>query len=88
MKEWSLSWGTLFVSVIFNALGVFIIKLRLNELGAVKAESIPSTIGYFFVMIKSPLVILGLVLFFLAPFLFAVALSRMEILTAFLAVKH
>lgn len=83
MKEWSLSWGMLIVSVIFNALGVFIIKLRLNELGVIKAESIQSVFSYFLEMMKSPLLIFGLVLFFVAPFLFTVALSRMEIVVAY-----
>ena len=75
MKEWSLSWGMLIVSVIFNALGVFIIKLRLNELGVIKAESIPSVFHYFLTMMKSPLVVFGLILFFAAPFLFAISAS-------------
>jgi len=83
MKEWFLSWGLLILSVIFNALGVFIIKLRLNELGAVKVDMLRSVFSYFFVMIKSPLVIVGLILFFFAPFLFAIALSRMEIVVAY-----
>ena len=83
MKEWFASWGMLILSVIFNALGVFIIKLRLNELGVIKMDTLKTVFGYFFIMMKSPLVIVGLVLFFLAPFIFAIALSRMEIVVAY-----
>ncbi|OGX33650.1 MAG: hypothetical protein A3C36_01945 [Omnitrophica WOR_2 bacterium RIFCSPHIGHO2_02_FULL_52_10] len=83
MREWSLSWGMLIISVVLNALGVFIIKLRLNELGVIKSESFQSVLSYFFVFMKSPFVVFGLVLFFLAPFLFAIALSRMEIVVAY-----
>jgi multidrug transporter EmrE-like cation transporter len=83
MKEWSLSWGMLVLSVIFNALGVFIIKLRLNEIGVLTPGSWKAVFSYFFVMMKSPLVVVGLVLFFLAPFLFVIALSRMDIVVAY-----
>jgi len=83
MKEWLLSWGMLVLSVIFNALGVFIIKLRLNEMGVIKVDSLKTVFSYFFIMMKAPLVVVGLILFFLAPFLFAIALSRMEIVVAY-----
>jgi len=83
LKELFLNWGMLVISVVFNVLGVFIIKMRLNELGPIKMESIRSTIGYFLVMLKSPLVILGVLLFFLAPFIFAIALSHMDIVVAY-----
>jgi multidrug transporter EmrE-like cation transporter len=83
MKEMILSWGMLTLSVIFNAFGVFVIKLKLNELGPIKVDSIRGTIDYFFLLLKSPLVVVGVVLFFLAPFLFAIALSRMEIAVAY-----
>lgn len=83
MKEWLLSWGMLLVSVMFNAIGVFIIKLKLNELGVIKADSLRTVFTYFFVMLKSPFVVFGLVLFIIAPFLFVIALSRMEIVVAY-----
>ncbi|MCA9405544.1 MAG: EamA family transporter [Candidatus Omnitrophica bacterium] len=83
MKEYFLSWGMLILSVICNAVGAFVIKMRLNELGAVQFESFMSIFRYFIELLKSPLVIFGTVLFFLAPFLFAVSLSRMEITVAY-----
>ena len=83
MPTFFLTWGLLVISVIFNVVGVFVIKLKLNEFGAVKVDSLKSIVGYFFVLLKSPLVVTGVFLFFLSPFLFAVALSRMEISVAY-----
>jgi len=83
MKEILYSWGMLFLSVLFNVYAVFIIKLRLNELGPIKMEKIGAMVEYFFVLLKSPLVFGAIVLFSIAPFLFAIALSRMEIAIAY-----
>lgn len=73
----------LVLSVIFNTIGVFVIKLRLNELGMMRADSLRAVMDYFFLMLKSPLVISAVVLFFIAPVFFAVALSRMDIIVAY-----
>ncbi|MFH1360505.1 MAG: EamA family transporter [Candidatus Omnitrophota bacterium] len=83
MNSLFLTWGMLILSVLCNAGGVFIIKWRLNEMGAIKCDSLRSVFAYFLLFIRSPLVILGLVLFFAAPFLFAIALSRMDITVAY-----
>jgi len=83
MKELFLSWGMLVLSVVFNAYGVFVIKLRLNEQGEVAMNSFKETFVYFMTLLKSPLVVSGVILFGLAPFLFTVALSRMEIVVAY-----
>ncbi|MBF0522813.1 MAG: EamA family transporter [Candidatus Omnitrophica bacterium] len=83
MQELFLSWGLLVISVVFNVYGVFVIKLKLNELGPVKTESFKAVFSYFCLLLKSPLVLSGVVVFFLAPFLFAMALSRMQIAIAY-----
>lgn len=83
MREYALSWGMLALSVVFNAFGVFVIKWRLNELGAIKMESWSTILSYFVLLIKSPWAMIGVFLFFVAPFLFAVALSRMEVTVAY-----
>ena len=77
------SWGMLVVSVFFNVYGIFVIKMRFNEQGPIQLDSVRSVVHYFFILMKSPLVVSGLVLFFVAPFLFAVALSRMQISVAY-----
>ena len=83
MKNVFLSWGMLSLSVLFNAYGVFVIKYKINELGEIQLNSFHFVIKYVVALLKSPLVISGVVLFFLAPFLFAIALSRMEISIAY-----
>jgi len=77
-----LNWGILILSALCNALGVFIIKIGLNRQGAVYFSPLREVVFYFFRLLKSPLVISGGLLFFLAPFLFATALSRMDISVA------
>ncbi|MDO8580082.1 MAG: EamA family transporter [Candidatus Omnitrophota bacterium] len=83
MKELGLSWGMLILSVLCNVFGVFVIKEKINMLGAIKFESFRVVISYFWALLQSPLVIVGVILFFLAPFLFAIALSRMDIIVAY-----
>lgn len=83
IKEMLLGWGMLLLSVLFNASSVFVIKMRLDELGPVRVDSPGAFFGYFLLLVKSWLIVGAMVLFFLAPFLFAVALSRMEISVAY-----
>ncbi len=83
MREMILSWGMLILSVVFNAYGVFVIKLKLNQLGAIKLDSLKVVLSYALEFFKSPLVVSGVALFFVSPFLFTIALSRMEIVVAY-----
>ena len=83
MREVFLGWGMLTLSVVFNAFGVFVIKLKLNEMGPIGVADWKATIGYFFLLLKSPLIVLGVIVFFLSPFLFTIALSRMEMTIAY-----
>jgi len=83
IKEIFLSWGMLILSVIFNVLGVFIIKFKLNELGAIPLDSFKTFVGYVGLLLKAPFVLVGILLFFLSPVLFAIALSRMDIVIAY-----
>lgn len=78
-----LSWGLLIISVLFNVFGAFVIKVRLNEMGPIKVDSIKILLNSFLFLVKSPVVVVGLILFFAAPFLFAISLSRMEISIAY-----
>jgi len=78
-----LSWGMLIVSVFCNAFGIFAIKLKLNELGEIELISFKAVWIYLIMLLRSKLVVGGVILFMIAPFLFAVALSRMEITVAY-----
>jgi multidrug transporter EmrE-like cation transporter len=83
MKEILLSWGTLVLSVIFNVFGVFVIKLKMNELGPVSVNSPKAFTSYFLLLLSSKILVTGVILFFISPFIFAVALSRMELTVAY-----
>ena len=83
MKTFLMSWGMLVLSVLFNVFGVFVIKLKMNEYGEVKMDSLKTVLYYFLVLLKSPVVVCGVILFCVAPFLFAIALSRMELAVAY-----
>ena len=83
MNEFFLSWGLLVLSVIFNAYGVFVIKLKLNQLGAIHFDSLKGIFTYAWAMISAPWVACGIVFFIASPFLFTVSLSRMDIVLAY-----
>ena len=83
MKDLFLSWGMLVLSVMFNAFGVFVVKMKLNEFGAIKVDSLKAVLSAVVFLLKEPLVVIGVVLFFVAPFLFVIALSRMDIVIAY-----
>lgn len=61
----------------------FMIKQRLNIPGEIQLHSISIITNYIFKFLKSPITVMGLVMFGLAPFYFAVAISRMEISIAY-----
>lgn len=83
MKELLMSWGMLVLSVVMNAYGAFIIKMRLNQLGAFQMTTLKNAFVYFFDLFKTPLALTAAVLFTASPFLFAIALSRMPITLAY-----
>lgn len=83
IKDWLLSWGMLLASVCFNALGAIVIKSKMNEVGKIELQSFRETLDYGLVFLKSPVVVISLILFFSAPFLFAVALSRLPLSIAY-----
>ena len=83
LKSFFLSWGILVLSVLFNVFSVFVIKMRLDELGPVKVDSFSGFLGYVALLLKSWPVLAAIIPFFCAPFLFAIALSRMELSIAY-----
>lgn len=83
MRELFLSWGMIVISILFNIFGVMVVKMKMNALGAMKVDSWRTVVGYVVLLLKSPLVSGGVFLFLIAPFFFAVALSRMAISTAY-----
>jgi len=69
----------LLIGVILNTSGIYIVKMKINSFGAAEFNSFGSVSNYFFMLAKSPLIILGVIVFFVACLPLAVALSRMEL---------
>ena len=59
------------------------IKSKMNEVGKIELQSFRKILEYCLVFLKSPVVVISIILFFSAPFLFAVALSRLPISIAY-----
>ena len=78
-----LSWGMLFLSVFCNAFSVFIIKKKLNHFGPIELSSIHPILNFMGEVSKSPFGIASIALFILAPFFFAIALSRLDLSVAY-----
>ncbi len=82
-NTWVMSWGMLLASIVMNSLGAFAIKYKMNQLGSLGLDSFSGGLRYLGQLFSSPAGLIGGVLFVLAPFVFAVALSRMEASVAF-----
>jgi len=82
-KSLFLTWGMILAGVVTNVLGMYLIKMKMNDLGAIQVTSLGSVIQYFFMLAKSAAAMTGFVLFMIAPVPFAIALSRMELSTAY-----
>ena len=73
----------LVAAVLLNALGLYTVKAKLNELGAVPIGSISAVIDYFVSFARSPIALFGVVCILAAPLPHAVALSRMPLGVAY-----
>jgi multidrug transporter EmrE-like cation transporter len=68
---------------IMNVSGMYLIKMKMNTLGAMDVSSLRQAAGYLVALARSPAAVVGVVLFTIAPLPSAVALSRMELSTAY-----
>lgn len=68
----------LVLGAIMNAITVIIFKAKMNDIGEVPLTSIKELFKYCVQMVSSPLLLLGVVLFGVAPFVLAAALSRLD----------
>ncbi len=83
LKEWLSSWGLVIISAILDALAVLFIKLSFNQFGVIPLSSSNAFLEYFQVFLKSPMAILGVLFYALSPFLWFLALSRLEVTLAY-----
>ncbi|MFC1577030.1 hypothetical protein ACFL42_01480 [Candidatus Omnitrophota bacterium] len=83
IKGFILSWGMLLFGVLMNVFGVYIVKMRINEVGSFQFSSAGAVINYFITLAKSPIAVIGAVVIMAAPLPYAIALSKMELSVAY-----
>lgn len=83
MNKFFLSWGMVIGYVVLNSFGALIIKYKINAIGEVQLGSVKSFINYFLELLKSPLIICGILSIFISAFVWMTALSRLQISLAY-----
>ena len=83
MNKFFLSWGMVIGYVVLNSFGALIIKYKINAIGEVQLGSVKSFINYFMELLKSPLIICGILSIFISAFVWMTALSRLQISLAY-----
>ena len=79
MKEFMLSWGFIVISSVMDAYAATVVKMRFNELGKMDLSSPKVFINYILNFLNSPLVIIAVIAFLVAPFLWFIALNRVQL---------
>jgi len=69
--------------VVLNSFGALIIKYKINAIGEVQLGSLKSFVNYFMELLKSPLIICGILSIFISAFVWMTALSRLQISLAY-----
>jgi multidrug transporter EmrE-like cation transporter len=69
--------------VLLNSFGAIVIKYRINKMGQIQYNSFKLIIRYFIELLRSPLIICGVLSIFLSAFLWMIALSRLQISLAY-----
>jgi multidrug transporter EmrE-like cation transporter len=69
--------------VLLNSFGALVIKYRINKMGEIQYNSFRLIISYFIELLRSPLIICGVLSIFLSAFLWMIALSRLQISLAY-----
>tara|TARA_B100000242_G_C42804884_1_gene374281 strand:- start:40 stop:420 length:381 start_codon:yes stop_codon:yes gene_type:complete len=77
------TWGLIFFAAVMDVIGAYVVKAKINELGSVNYDTIFNVINYLVSLAKFPLVWFGTFLILTAPLPYALALSRMELSTAY-----
>jgi len=83
MNKFLLSWGMVIGYVVLNSFGALIIKYKINAIGEVQLGSLKSFVNYFMELLKSPLIICGILSIFISAFVWMTALSRLQISLAY-----
>lgn len=83
MSSFLMSWGMVFLYVVLNATGALAIKHKLNQLGAMPHDGIAIAVKYLATAFLAPQVILGFVAIFGSAVTWIIALSRLDLASAY-----
>lgn len=79
MKNFLLSWGLIILSALCDSYAAFIVKMKFNELGPMDFSSFSNFFRYLLEFVKSPVLLTAALTFVAAPFLWFVALNRIDL---------
>lgn len=79
MKNFALSWGLIMLSALFDSYAAFIVKMKFNELGHIDFSSAHNFFRYLMEFVKSPVLISAVITFTVSPFLWFLALNRIDL---------
>lgn len=79
MKNFLLSWGLIILSALCDSYAAFIVKMKFNELGPMDFSSFSNFSRYLLEFVKSPVLLTAALTFVAAPFLWFVALNRIDL---------
>ncbi len=79
MKDFLLSWGLIILSALCDSYAAFIVKMKFNELGHIDFSSTQNFIRYILEFVKSPVLLTAVITFLVAPFLWFLALNRIDL---------
>jgi len=78
------TWGLLFLAAFLDVVAIVVIKFRLNEIGAFNYQNFTSIIKFSINVISTPQTFLSaLMILVISPICFAIALSRINLSTAY-----
>ena len=79
MKSIYLSWLLIFLAAFFDSYASFVVKKEFNTIGPIDFSSLRSFFNYIVNFIKSPWLLSALVAFISAPFLWFIALDKINL---------
>jgi drug/metabolite transporter (DMT)-like permease len=83
MNKFLLSWGFVILSAICDCYAAYVVKLKLNELSIGHLKPLKMILTFIVYLCGSPLLISGVIAFALAPFLWFLGLSRLQLSSAY-----
>lgn len=83
LKYYLLGWGMVFVFILFNSLGAFILKQQIQKLGSHSFSSPAGVVSFFFSLFSSWTAWTGLISISIATGAWIIALAHLELSKAF-----